>query len=276
MVGATLGGVIAALFGRDTVFLLNALSFLASALLIRGMRFQEPHAESAAPLRARDPLDLSPVAEGVRYVRRDRRLLATVFVKAGNLMVGVSWVLFTVMGQRIFPVRLHGIDPQRGMMLGMSLLLGARGLGALAGPLLSAPLAGQSGKRLRQGILVGYLTVALGYAALGGAGNVWLACVCVALAHCGGSTVWVFSTTLLQLNTEDRFRGRVFAADMAFCMLTIAVGAYLCGRFLDGGVSARVVATATGLLMLLPAGLWTWSMRLWKSRPAVTSAEAAD
>jgi MFS family permease len=276
MVGATLGGVIAALFGRDAVFLLNALSFLASALLIRGMCFQEPHAEFAAPLRVRDLLDLSPVGEGMRYVRRDRRLLATVFVKAGNLMVGVSWVLFTVMGQRIFPVRLHGIDPQRGMMLGMSLLLGARGLGALAGPLLSAPLAGQSGKRLRQGILFGYLTVALGYAALGSVGNVWLACLCVALAHCGGSTVWVFSTTLLQLNTEDRFRGRVFAADMAFCMLTIAVGAYLCGWFLDRGVSARVVATATGLLMLLPAGLWTWSMRLWKSRPVVTSAEAAD
>jgi MFS family permease len=276
MVGVTLGGVIAALFGRDAVFLLNALSFLASALLIRGMRFQEPHAESASPLRFHDLLDLSPVAEGVRYVRRDRRLLATVFVKAGNLMVGVSWVLFTVMAQRIFPLRLPGIDPQRGMMLGMSLLLGARGLGALLGPLLAAPLAGHSAERLRQGILFGYLTVALGYAALGGSGNVGLACLCVVLAHCGGSTVWVFSTTLLQLNTEDRFRGRVFAADMAFCMLTIAVGAYLCGRFLDWGVSARVVATATGLLMLLPAGWWTWTMGLWKSSPAATSVEAAD
>jgi MFS family permease len=274
MVGATLGGVIAALFGRDAVFLLNALSFLASALLIRGMRFQEPHVESASPLRFRDLLDLSPVAEGVRYVRRDRRLLAAVFVKAGNLMVGVSWVLFTVMAQRIFP--LPGIDPPRGMMLGMSLLLGARGLGALLGPLLAAPLAGRSAERLRLGILFGYLTVALGYAALGGAANMGLACLCVALAHCGGSTVWVFSTTLLQLNTEDRFRGRVFAADMAFCMFTIAGGAYLCGRFLDWGVSARVVATATGLLMLLPAGWWTWSMGLWKSSPAATSLEAAD
>jgi MFS family permease len=34
MVGATLGGVVAALLGRDAVFLLNALSFLASAALI--------------------------------------------------------------------------------------------------------------------------------------------------------------------------------------------------------------------------------------------------
>src|SRR2546422_7540276 len=70
---------------------------------------------------------------------------------------------------------------------------------------------------------------------------VTVACLFVMLAHCGGSTIWVFSTTLLQLHTDDRFRGRVFTADLSFCMLTIAVGAYLCGLFLDWGVSTRVV-----------------------------------
>src|SRR5579863_9018486 len=81
------------------------------------------------------------------------------------------------------------------------------------------------------------------------------------LAHAGGSTVWVFSTTLLQLHAEDRFRGRVFAADLSLSMLTIAAGAYLCGRFMDWGVPARTVATSTGLIMLLPAALWALSMR---------------
>jgi MFS family permease len=181
-------------------------------------------------------------------------------------MIGPSWVLFTVMGQRVFPVRLHGNDPQRGMMLGMSLLLGARGVGALVGPMVSARFAGNSDKRLRLGILFGYLLVAAGYVAIGGAPNVWLACLCVILAHSGGSTVWVFSTTLLQLHTEDRFRGRVFAADLALSMLTIAVGAYLCGRFLDWGFSPRTVAIATGVTMLIPAALWGWSMLKWRER----------
>jgi predicted MFS family arabinose efflux permease len=275
MLGAALGGLVAALLGRDAVFVLNALSFLASAFLIRGMRFEEPHAESAPPLRARDLFDYSPILEGVRYVRGDRRLLATVFAKAGELMIGPSWILFTVMGQRYFPVRWHGLDPQRGGMLGMSLLMGARAVGALVGPLFSARMAGRSDSRLRLGILLGYLTIAVGYAALGGAGSVWIACLWIAVAHCGGSTVWVFSTTLLHLNTEDRFRGRVFAADLGFCMLTIAIGAYLCGAFLDWGASARTVATATGLAMLIPAGLWAWAMRLWKGKP-MPVAEAAD
>src|SRR5580700_3969062 len=49
LIGASVGGVVAAFFGRDAVFILNALSFLASAVLIGGMHFAEPHAESAAP-----------------------------------------------------------------------------------------------------------------------------------------------------------------------------------------------------------------------------------
>jgi predicted MFS family arabinose efflux permease len=266
LVGASIGGVVAALLGRDAVFILNALSFLASAVLICGMKFREPHAESALPLRARDLWDHSPILEGVRYVRGNRRLLATIFAKAGELMIGPSWVLFTVMGQRYFPVHWRGIDPLRGGMLGMSLLLGARGLGALVGPLVSARWAGHSQERLRLGVLLGYLVVGVGYAALGASNTVWVACFWVVLAHCGGSTIWVFSTTLLQLNTEDRFRGRVFAADLGMSMLTIAVGAYLCGLFLDWGYSAKAVAVATGLVMVVPALLWGWAMRPWGAR----------
>jgi predicted MFS family arabinose efflux permease len=262
VLGATLGGVVAALLGRDAVFVLNALSFLASALLIAGMRFAEPHAEGT-PLRARDLVDYSPVLEGVRYVRGHRNLLPTVFAKAGNLVIGPSWVLFTVMGQKYFPVRWHGIDPQRGAMLGMSLLLGGRGLGALIGPLISAPWAGRSERRLRLGIFYGYMVTALGYVLIGRAGNVWSACFWAAFAHLGGATVWVFSTTLLQLNTDDRFRGRVFSADLGLCMLMIAIGAYVCGSFLDMGISARTLVSMTGLVMLLPAGLWAWGMRVW-------------
>jgi predicted MFS family arabinose efflux permease len=267
VLGATLGGIVAALLGRDAVFILNALSFLASALLIAGMHFAEPHADAAPPLRASELFDYSPILEGVRYVRGQRNLLATIFAKAGNLVIGPSWVLFTVMGQKYFPVRWHNLDPQRGAMLGMSLLLGARGLGALIGPLFSAPWAGHQDRRLRLGIFYGYLVTALGYALIGKAGNVWLACLWAAIAHCGGATVWVFSTTLLQLNTDDRFRGRVFSADLGLCMLTIAVGAYVCGGFLDSGISARTLVTATGLVMLVPAALWAWAMKLWRSDP---------
>jgi hypothetical protein len=103
-----------------------------------------------------------------------------------------------------------------------------------------------------------------------------VACLFIALAHCGGSTVWVFSTTLLQLNTEDGFRGRVFSADLGLAMLTVAIGAYVCGVFLDHGVSARVVASATGLLMMVPAMLWAWAIKARRTESVSLPAGSAN
>lgn len=258
LVGASVGGVVAAVLGRDAAFILNALSFLASAILIGGMHFREPHAEAAVGLRLRDLVDFSPVMEGISYIRSHPVLVPAVFAKAGELMVGPSWVIFTVMGAREFAVHGHGIDSAGGAMLGMSILLGGRGLGALVGPLISARWAGQDDHRLRLGILFGYLTIAIGYGLIGVSHTVWMAAACATLAHAGGSTVWVFSTTLLQLRTDDRFRGRVFSADLGLASFTFAVTAYLCGRFLDLGISARTMATGTGVFMLVPASLLGW------------------
>lgn len=258
LIGASVGGVVAAFLGRNAAFVLNSLSFLASAILIGGMHFREPHAEGSAPLRLRDLVDFSPVMEGIAYIRSHPALVPAVFAKAGELMVGPSWVIFTVMGAGEFAVHGHGIGPAGGAMLGMSILLGGRGLGALVGPLVSARWAGHDDQRLRLGILFGYITIACGYGLIGVSRTVWMAAACAMLAHAGGSTVWVFSTTLLQLRTDDRFRGRVFSADLGLASFTFATTAYLCGHFLDLGISARTMATGTGLFMLIPASLLAW------------------
>ena len=269
LIGAAVGGVVAAFFGREVVFGLNAISFLVSAVLIGGMRFAEPHADSAAPLRPRDLVDFSPVVEGIRYVRSHPTLFPAVFAKAGELMIGPSWVIFTVMGTREFAIHGHGINAAGGAMLGMSILLGGRGIGALVGPLIGARWAGENDRRLRHGILFGYLAISAGYGILGISRSVWMAAVCAVLAHAGGSTVWVFSTTLLQLHTEDRFRGRVFSADLSLGSFTFAVTAYLAGRFLDAGYSARTVSTSTGLFMLVPATILALALRAGWSRKSV-------
>jgi predicted MFS family arabinose efflux permease len=265
MIGAGVGGLVAAFLGRNAAFVLNALSFLISAILIGGMKFVEPHAEAAPPLRPRDLVEFSPILEGIRYIRSHPVLIPAVFAKAGELMVGPSWVIFTVMGAKEFAFRGHNIDAAGAAMIGMSILLGGRGVGALFGPLISARWAGQNDHRLRLGILFGYLAIACGYGLLGVSKTVWLAAGCAMLAHAGGSTVWVFSTTLLQLRTEDRFRGRVFAADLGLGSFTFATTAYLCGRLLDMGISAHAVAAVTGLLMLVPAALFAMSVRAQRS-----------
>jgi MFS family permease len=268
MVGAAVGGVVAAFLGRNAAFILNALSFLASAILISGMRLDEPHAQASTALRLRDLVDFSPVLEGISYIRSHRTLLPAVFAKAGELMIGPSWVIFTVLGTHEFAVHAHGMSAAAGAMLGMSILLGGRGLGALGGPLIAARWAGQNDRRLRLGILLGYLTIATGYTILGVSRNVWMAAACATLAHAGGSTVWVFSTTLLQIHTDDRFRGRVFSADLSLGSFTFATTAYLCGRFLDSGISARAMSSVTGVAMLVPAAILSWALYAARSARA--------
>jgi MFS family permease len=263
--GASLGGLTQVLLGRDAVFILNAVSFLGSAWLIRRMRFEEPHTAGLPPLRARDLVNYTPVVEGIRYIRADRRLFATVFVKGGIGLLGANNVLLPILGQRAFPVHWNGLDPARQATLGMSLLMGARGAGALIGPLIGNVLARDSRSRMRLGILIGFLLAAAGYLLLGLTTAVTLAIATVVLAHAGSSTNWVFSTTLLQVYTEDRFRGRVFAADYGLCMLGISLSSYAAGVAIDWGMPPKTFAIGIGAVMLVPAAVWAWALRRTKS-----------
>ena len=264
--GSALGGVTAVLLGRDAVFMLNAASFLVSAWLIRRMDFEEPHAAGLGRLRLRELFDFTPVMEGVRYIGSDRKLLIAVFVKGGIGLIGANNVLLPILGQRVFPVKLGGIDNARAGTLGMSLLMGARGAGALIGPLISGRWARDRQPQMRTAIFFGFLVAAAGYVIVGGSSSAAVAVLAVVLAHAGSSTNWVFSTTLLQIYSTDRFRGRVFAADYGLCMLGISASSYLAGVAIDFGISPRTLATAMGLVMLAPAAAWALGLR-WADKP---------
>lgn len=264
-IGSALGGLLAVAFGRNAVFAINSVSFLVSAFFLTRMRVVEPHMENNPPLSPRDLLDFSPILEGFRYVRKDARLLATLLAKAGLGLMGAHYVILPMFGERIFPVGLEQYGPRRAGMLGMSLLMGARGVGALIGPLIGGYWAGHRPDRLRSGILCGFLAGSLGYVALSFAPNIWVAVATVVFAHAGGSVVWVFSTTMLQTQTEDRFRGRVFSADFAFLVLTMSASTHIGGLVVDSGVTVRELSFAVGVLALVPASLWALrAMRLWK------------
>jgi MFS family permease len=267
-VGFFIGGLFAAAFGRTTVFVVNAGSFLVSAVLVARMRFREPHLDNAAPLRAGGLIDFSPVVEGFRYLTADRRILATMLCKAGLGFMGANWVILPILGERVFPLRGEHLDPARAGMLGMSVLLGSRGVGALLGPLTGGYLAGSDPVRMRRGILAGFVAVSIGYVLLSVAPSIWIACLTLVLAHAGGSCIWVFSTTLLHYQTEDRFRGRVFSADFSFLTVTMAMVTFSAGVAIDREVSVRTVALATGALAVPPALLWAFvGIPLWKGEP---------
>ena len=102
---------------------------------------------------------------------------------------------------------------------------------------------------------------------LGSARSIWFAFAVIVLAHSGTSTVWVFSTTLLHLNTEDRFLGRIFGADLAISMFVLAAATWIAGQAIDAGISPRAVAVGTGAAMFVPVALWALALRLWRPEP---------
>ena len=260
-IGSLIGGVVAATLGREAVFIINALSFLVSAIFISGMKFDEPHVTHQR-LTVRELFDYSPMIEGFRYIGHDLTMLAMVALRGGTGILGASWVLFPVFGKRVLPM--PNLGRQDYALVGMSVLLTARGIGSLIGPLIASQWAGIDQPRLRRGVLIGFIIGGTGYVLLGIAPTIWTAAAVVLLAHAGNSVVWVFSTTLLQLNSEDRFRGRIFAADFGIAMAVIALSAWLSGKAIDGGVSPRIVASAVGAGMIIPTALWASAQRLWK------------
>ena len=73
------------------------------------------------------------------------------------------------------------------------------------------------------------------YIAFGVCRSFAFALLFLAIAHAGGSILWVFSTVLLQRATEDQFRGRVFAAELGAGDADDG-GVELSGRRVDGSV----------------------------------------
>jgi hypothetical protein len=262
-VGAALGGVAGVAFGRNTVFVLNSLSFVASAMLLSRMRFTESHASEMAPLRPRDLVDFSSIADGMRYVKRDPRLVATICVKAGIGLMGANWVILPVLGERVFPLRLAALTAQQSATLGMSALFASRGAGAIVGAFATGLSAGTSSGRLRRAITWAFIAAATGYLLLGVVGSLWLACMVLVLGHAGGSAAWTASTTLLQQQTEDKYRGRVFSTEFALSMLMLSIVSYGAGLLTDAGMNVQTLAVVTGGIELAVVAAWLTAQRLW-------------
>ena len=257
--GAAIGGLAVAWFGRHTVFLLNSSSFLLSAWFIARMRVRETHVDPHTPLRWHEILGFGPIVEGFRYVARDLKLASLLTLKFGLGILGARLVLVSVIGSREFAV-----DGQTA--LGMSLLLVFQGVGSLLGPLFVGPVVGGNRARMRWAILAGYVCAGLSYMAFSQVYSLGMAALTMVIGHAGGTLVWVYSTTLLHLSTEDRFRGRVFAADLALFMVTASVASYSVGWAIDHAVAARTAALGVGIALLLPAVAWMFSLRtIWRT-----------
>lgn len=270
--GAALGGVITDAFGRDTAFLIDALSYFVSAVFISFARI--PSARSRAG-RERGGKRLSLVQvtgitdfiEGARYLKSNLRVMALLLVKSGWGLGGGVLLLLTIFGKQIFPLGREG-------SASIGLFYAARGFGALIGPLIASRLTSGTPRAMRRAITVAFFVSALFYLLFAQSPVLAIALLFVVGAHSGGSVQWVFSTTLLQMEVPDRFLGRVFALEMAMVTLTMSISTYVTGRILDAGVSPRTVATILAVVFMLPGAVW-FLLQGWLDKTEATDVRQA-
>jgi len=83
------------------------------------------------------------------------------------------------------------------------------------------------------------------------------------IGHAGTSMNYVFSSTLVQTLSEDKFRGRVTSLEFALMMTSISLSSFFAGEAIDSGIPAQRVATYVAALTALPVLLWLWATRQW-------------
>ena len=187
-------GLLVVTFGFGWGFALNAVSYLASAALLRRLRLPSSVATALRRRLSRDAL------EGARVLLADRLLRAMAIAQLlAALSAGATSALLVVYaGQQL---RTSGS--------GYGTLLAAIGLGACLGPLLVL----RHVRNPRRPLLVFGPMGLRGVVDLLLAGTSWLPLAAAGLVGYGlaTSTGSVTFTSLLQTHTPERMRGRVLA-----------------------------------------------------------------
>ena len=243
-VGAGLGGLISAVFGAETAFVVDAVSFLVSAALLASIKrgFSESRNETVE-----HPSIVEATQETWRFARRDHRVLSLLAVKFGFGAAAGLLALIPVMA-----LDEHVFDSGN---IGFGILMAARGVGALIGPFLGHRIAGPGHRRLFPAIGLSLAVFGLGYMAMGQAQTLAIAAVMICVAHLGGGSQWMLSTFGLQVLVPDHIRGRIFGFDYMLITLSLSVSALIASAVADQ-IGAPTTVTILGGVALAWAAIW--------------------
>ena len=258
VLGPAVAGAVMAAAGEGVCFWANAVSFLAVLAVLARMDLARSVAEPEPGKSA-----LANLREGVAYALgtpQIRNLLLLLGLTAG---LGFQYMV-------LLPV--YARDILRANEQGYGLMVSAFGLGSLLSALVMTRPHDRWG--LRRNLLVG-----LGSAALGMGAFAWsrvLPLTLVAGFFAGfGLILYVASTnTLLQLTTEDRFRGRIMSL-----YTFMFIGTAPIGSLMAGGIAQRwgaPMATSVSAAVLLGGAVWvSYRLRVLAAREAVKEAMPA-
>ena len=267
-IGTALGGLVSGGFGVYPAFVIDGLTFVASALILVGIQYT--HAPSPAETDARSISSaFNQYVDGLHYLHVHRDVLNISLQKAINSLffAGGFQVILVIIGEQVFVIG-------EGGGISMGLLFAVTGIGTGVGPILARRFTGDRDRPLRVAVGLGYFVAAAGVALVAPMVGLVLVLVGMFLRGFGGGVIWVFSTQLLLQLVPDQVRGRVFATEFALFTLANAVSAAVVGYLLDNtSLGLQGVMWVMALLGIVPGAVWL--RQSWRRESAPISEQSA-
>jgi MFS family permease len=232
-VGPAIAGLLIGAAGTAFCFFVNGLSFLAVLAGLLMMKFEEIPGSGPRSYHV-----IEDISEAVGYIRKKPVVMITIFLVA---VVSVFGTNFNVL------VPVFSRQELNRDAAAFGLLMSSFGTGALVGAVSLAVLSRSGPKPLY--LLGGGLALSLCLILIGFQKSYGLTALLLALSGWSMVTFFGMANTTVQLNTEDRLRGRVmslytlsfggltpfgslFAGSVAHILkapLTFALGGLICG-----------------------------------------------
>jgi MFS family permease len=226
LIGPAIGGALFAV-AHAVPFALDAVSFVLSALLLRGLRL--PERISDQPTATNIRADLS---RGWRYVRHHPMLRPLMCIgMAMNVAAAAVEATMVVFALRVLHVGGGGFG----------LLLAGAAIGGLAASLVAHRVVAALGQRTS--IVAALVTAGVAATTAATTSNAFVAGVAIAMIFAPTSVAHVVTYSVRQAATPDELRGRVAAIFRTFMWSCWPFGALL------GGVLAAHVSLRTPLFL---------------------------
>ncbi|MEW6104147.1 MAG: MFS transporter [bacterium] len=196
LIGPAIGGVIIGFFGIKSLFVIDALTFLLSATAILFISIKEESKEEKMGIK---PLFLE-LKEGIGCIKTSQKVSFICFVFGAMMIAGGAINL-------ILPIFVSEILHKGTAEFGF--LMSANGLGIIIGSLLGGRLA----QRINKIKLITFAVILCGINSVIFALNpLYLIGLFLFVINGLSNGLWeVSATTLLQEETDDRNRGKVFS-----------------------------------------------------------------
>ncbi len=285
--GIALGGLAAANFGYNAAFIINSVSFIASALCIVAIpayKMQKAVATAVAPqvmeFGVTQPLANQAAVEEMTKVETPAKIhffddmraglkyiWATPFVRA-IILVNIAWatgggmpnILLDQIGGHVFPVGDRGD-------WSVAILFASGGLGVFIGMLLAKRAGDWLSNEHRAAHFIGWALLSHGiiFAATGFASSLWQVSALIVLSRIILGLEFGVQETMVMRVLPDDYRGRVFTTDrsLEFGMMTLSMSI---ATWLLNWLTPLQTMIVSGLLAASPGLFWLLAIAFTRFR----------